>query len=746
MANIDPLLGHIVEDSLHEIFVFGSDTLRFIEVNRGARENLGFSMEELKSMRPVDIKPEFTAARFAEMIEPLRSGSEKILNFQTVHRRKDGSDFNVEIALQLIMDQDPPVFLAMVNDITDRVQLQAHLDDAQRIARFGSWDVDVVNNVVTWSEEAFRIYGYGEERFSPTTEIVETHFHPDDKEEALAFLDACSKPGGPPYDIEYRVVRKDGAVRYLHVVGELVFNEKEEVIRIHGILHDITERKEAEIRLRDNQARLTVAQRVAGFGSWEWNALTNEVHVSDEMLHIMGLEPGEMEPTPNLDELQLVHPEDADVVSDAILRAMQSEEAPYSIDYRIIRRDGQITYVRGEGEGVFDKHGVLLKVRGTVNDISDRKRAEQALRDREAYIRAVIDNAAVAIVTSDDSGIIQTFNPMAEKIFGYQPNEVVGNGLDMLMPGDTSREHNGYMQSYNESGKGAIIGVGSREVTGLHKNGHEIPLELAISEMQTSGGRQFIGNIIDISARKHTERQLRAAQRLEAVGQLTGGVAHDFNNLLMAIQLNLVFPLPFVKSDAEHTEYVESSLHAVGRGAELTQRLLAFSRRQDLRPERVDVSERIREISLLLNRALGGSITVQLRLKDDLWAARVDVGQLENALLNLAINARDAMEGAGKLVIETSNIWLDDDPEFASGKVQAGEYIRVAVQDSGTGMTDDVLARVYEPFFTTKEVGEGSGLGLSMIFGFVKQSDGHIRIESDLGHGTTVSMYFPRAD
>jgi signal transduction histidine kinase/CheY-like chemotaxis protein len=246
----------------------------------------------------------------------------------------------------------------------------------------------------------------------------------------------------------------------------------------------------------------------------------------------------------------------------------------------------------------------------------------------------------------------------------------------------------------------------------------------------------------DITEQRHTEDQLRQTQKLEAVGKLTGGIAHDFNNLLLVIMGSLEAALE--RPQGQIRSLLENAFKASQRGAALVQKLLAFSRRQALQPDVLQINDLTAEMVDLLRRTLGGEIEIERALRPELWPTFADRSQVENALLNLALNARDAMPGGGKLTIETDNVHLDEAYAAQNSEVSPGDYVMLAVTDTGTGMSPDVLERALEPFFTTKDAGKGSGLGLSMIYGFAKQSRGHVKIYSEVGHGTTVRLYLPR--
>jgi PAS domain S-box-containing protein len=367
---------------------------------------------------------------------------------------------------------------------------------------------------------------------------------------------------------------------------------------------------------------------------------------------------------------------------------------------------------------------------------------DQELREREALLRSILETAPEAIVTIDERGIVESFGSAAEALFGYSAEEVVGRNVSMLMPSPYREEHDGYLSRYMATGERRIIGIG-RVVEAQRKDGSAFPIELAVGEAAVGGRRIFTGFIRDLTARQRMEQELRQAQKMEAVGQLTGGVAHDFNNLLTVIVGNLEM-LEARLTDERQRDLLREAQETAQLGAQLTQRLLAFGRRQPLRPERVDLRRLVPETAELLRRTLGETIELEVVVPDDVAEVKVDPAQLQNALLNLAINARDAMPRGGKLIIELADVELDPDFAVIHPGARLGRYVMIAVTDTGTGMSSEVRERAFEPFFTSKEVGAGSGLGLSMVYGFVKQSGGHVDLYSELGLGTSVKMYLPR--
>lgn len=486
-------LGRIVDGSLNEIYVFDAQSLRFIQVNHGARANLGYSMAELRDLTPLDIKPEVNSREFAQLLAPLRDGSENKITFETVHQRKDGSTYDVEIHLQLIRSETPEVFVATIQDITERKLAEAAINTSN--ARFR----DLAELGADWFWEI------------------------------------------------------DENLRYSYFSHE-----------IHPITGDQTDQSIGQTRAKLGQG---------------------------------GIE----------DEVWSQH-----------LETLNAHRPFRNFDYKFVNPEGRIFYLSISGKPTFDEAGNFTGYRGAGTDVT-----------------------------------------------------------------------------------------------------HQTTLE----------------------------QKLKQSQKMEAVGQLTGGIAHDFNNILGVIQGNL----ELLKEQIDEIPGVDDSLFdaalkATVRGAELTQNMLAFSRKQDLHPEATNLGAQILNMISILQRTLGEAIAIEVQQDKNLWNCDVDPGQVEAALLNLALNARDAMPGGGTLSIETRNVFLDDEYASAQTELAPGNYIMLAVSDTGAGIFNENLPHVFEPFYTTKEVGKGTGLGLSMVYGFAKQSGGHVTIYSEPGHGTTVKIYLPRSD
>ncbi len=370
---------------------------------------------------------------------------------------------------------------------------------------------------------------------------------------------------------------------------------------------------------------------------------------------------------------------------------------------------------------------------------------------QSAKLRGILESAVAAIITIDAKGLIESVNPATENLFGYNASELMGQNVKVLMPEPYRAEHDAYITNYATTGVKKIIGIG-REVMGRRKDGSVFPVHLAVSEFEADGKRYFTGMIQDISDRKRVEEALRdserrfaQAQKMEAVGQLTGGIAHDFNNLLLVITGNLELLEPHLTREAS-LELLKDAQDAAALGSKLTDQLLSFSRRQHLDPQVIQLNDLVVSITDMLRRTLGQHISLSTSLARDLWSTKADPGQFQSAIVNMAVNSRDAMPNGGKLVVETRNVTLTSEHADFHSELVPGEYVQLAISDTGAGMQSDTRDRVFEPFFTTKEKGRGTGLGLAMVYGFVKQSGGHVTIYSEPGLGTTINLYLPRAD
>lgn len=377
------------------------------------------------------------------------------------------------------------------------------------------------------------------------------------------------------------------------------------------------------------------------------------------------------------------------------------------------------------------------------------KRREVEALSTEQKFNAILDNTVDGLITIDERGIVQSYNKACEKMFGYEVFEVIGRNIKMLMPSSYAENHDQYLQNYRESGHRKIIGIG-REVEAQRKDGTVFPIDLSVAEVKIGQQRLFSGIIRDLTERRLQDEQLRHGQKMEAVGQLTSGVAHDFNNLLTVVLGNTRLIRKVMAAQkklavfADISERLDDIDVAARRGADLVRRLMVFTRQRPLQKAEVDINASILEAQGLLMRALGETVHLKMDLQNNMGLVQIDQDQFVNALINIVVNARDAMPQGGTLSIQTKSIQLEKKHLNQYPGLSAGPHVLISISDTGTGMSEDVRSRIFEPFYTTKPAGEGTGLGLSMVYGFIQQSGGHIDVESKLGKGTTFKIYLPQ--
>jgi PAS domain S-box-containing protein len=361
-----------------------------------------------------------------------------------------------------------------------------------------------------------------------------------------------------------------------------------------------------------------------------------------------------------------------------------------------------------------------------------------------AILHAILEAAVDAMVISDVHGTIMRVNAAAAKLFKYDPSEMLGQSVNILMPEALAALHEGFMAHHVETGEKRIIGIG-RDVEGQRKDHSVFPVHLSVGHAQVGEQHIFVAILHDLTHRKATEDALSRSQRLDAIGQMTGGIFHDFNNLLTVITGNLEL-LEMRGADARQLPLIADALASAELGAELTSRLMVFARRGNLKPEKTDLRDLCQDTLALLRRTLGANFRIKTDFADALDAVRVDPVQFQSALMNLALNARDAMGDIGGILVSIQNVTVSDTYMAQETDIEVGDYVRLSMSDNGAGMSLEAQKRAFEPFFTTKSDSGGTGLGLATVYGFVRQSGGHVTLYSELGLGTSFGLYFPAVD
>jgi PAS domain S-box-containing protein len=420
------------------------------------------------------------------------------------------------------------------------------------------------------------------------------------------------------------------------------------------------------------------------------------------------------------------------------------------------RRDGSEFPVEISLSPVSVEKGTL--VLSAIRDISDRKRIEEDLRraheelekktteqlgEYRARLASIVDSSEDAILSKDLQGAITSWNKGAERIYGYTASEIVGKPVSVLTPGDRPDEIPAILAKIQRGES-----IDHHETVRVTRDGQHLNMSISVSPLRDLSGKIAGASVIarDITAQKKAEEHLRQAQKMDAVGRLAGGVAHDFNNILGIITACAELLRDRISPSVASSEYITNIHKAAERGAALTRQLLAFSRKSVVQPQVLDLNDHLKGVSKLLRPLMGDDVEIPILTRTSSALIEIDPGQLDQIVINLAVNARDAMPRGGKLLLQTSTVNLDETFSVQHGPMNPGAYVLLAVSDTGTGMDEATVARVFEPFFTTKELGKGTGLGLATVYGIVRQSGGHIWVYSELGRGTSFKIYFPSAE
>jgi PAS domain S-box-containing protein len=510
----------------------------------------------------------------------------------------------------------------------------------------------------------------------------------------------------------------------------------------------IEQKKELEAASEHQRSQLLEAQRLANLGSWTWNVKTDVVTWSPQLYEIYGLTPETFAGTRD-DFLARIHPEDREEVIKIITAAYQSGSGFRSRE-RIVRPDGEIRHLESHGKIVKDSKGNVVELLGICQDITARKAADTALRESEEQLRRLVNGIHdYAIFMLDPSGRIVSWNAGAARIKRYSREQALGNHVSVFYTPEDQAADVASHALKTAAVEGRYEGEGWR----VRRDGSRFWANVVIDAIYDTDGKLVgFGKITrDVTEKREamlaldqTRDQLAQAQKMEAIGQITGGVAHDFNNLLAAAISSLHLLEKRLPSEPQSKRLLENALSAAERGTSLTQRLLSFARRQDLKPEIVDIPKLVGNMADLLSRSIGPSIAIKTTSSGSRTTARVDPTQFELAIFNLAINARDAMPNGGSLAIDISDDIVAD--AIAGSDLKPGSYVLITVRDTGAGMDENTLRRAVEPFFTTKGIGKGTGLGLSTVQGLAVQSGGAMKIESKVGQGTAISVWLPASD
>jgi PAS domain S-box-containing protein len=587
--------------------------------------------------------------------------------------------------------------------------------------------------ITGWNSAAERLYGYSAAEAGGRNIAM---LVPDDRQSEVQ--DALRRIGwGESIEHNETVrVRKDGRPIEVSLSISPIKSPSGTIIGISKVARDITDTNKTRQVLRQQTEELRRVFETSQDLIMVMDSRGFLVQISPSCETILGYRPEEMIGRSGED---FIHPDHLEN-SRQEMRAARRGERPKLSDTRCFHKNGRAVWLSWLGTWSEPAKRFFFVGR----DMTDSRLAQEALRESEQLARGIIDNALDAFVQIDEQGLIRDWNAQAENIFGWPRDEVLGKNVFALIgQPDGQGPLRKALQSFLLSGSD-VVRQPRRELRIRRRDGKEITVELSIAALRTRGGFVFNGFVRDLTDKIAAEDRIRQAEKMEAMGQLTGGIAHDFNNILTVITGTIEILADAVQREPQLAAITRMIDEAAARGADLTQQLLAFARKQPLEPKETDVNTLIIDTAKLLQRTLGEHVEIESVFEDETCPAIVDPNQLATAILNLALNARDAMSGGG-LIIETGSVVLDENYARTHSDVRPGRYAMIAVSDTGVGIPADMLDKVFDPFFTSKGPGKGTGLGLSMVYGFVKQSAGHVMIYSEQGHGTTIKMYLPPA-
>ncbi len=729
----------LVENS-HDLMCTQDLEGNLLSVNEAAVLNTGYSRAALLQMNAADLLAPEERSRFAEFLQVLRDQGRAsgLVRIRTAGGETRYWEYSNTLRTKGVSS---PVIRGTARDVTTARRAKEELRASEAryrtlIQSMGEGlimvdDSDVIRFV---NPQICRMLGYSEEEMLGQNAAALLLRKED--QAAMAERNRRRSSGiAEGYEVEQR--RKSGEFVWTRFSATPVVDADGRVTGSMAIVADITERKRAEEAKRASEAQLRRIVDNIHDALYVDGADGKVTFANDQFLALFGIERAQL---PHLELEDYIAPEWRAMLRDRHERRLRGEAVPTQFEYEGLGQDGRRLWLESTVVPLLDGTGSVIGTLAADRDITERKRAEESILKEKAFTEAMLDSLPGIFYLIDPAGRLLRWNRALEKTFGYTSAEVASmQTLDFVAIEDRPRIEESLRKVFT-------TGAADAEAELVTKNGKRAPYFLTGLRFVVEGKPCCIGTGIDLSARKLLEAELQQAQKIEAIGRLAGGVAHDFNNILGVILGYGELAESELAPGSSVREPVREMVKAAQRAATLTRQLQAFSRKQILQPKSLDLNALVANAHTMLGRLIGEDISLVLRPAPDLGTVRADPGQIDQILLNLAVNARDAMPGGGTLTLETANVDLHEEYVAAHVPAKPGRYVMVAVSDTGAGMDAETQRRVFEPFFTTKPEGQGTGLGLSTVYGIVKQSGGYIWIYSEPGIGTTIKIYFPRVE
>ncbi len=736
-----------VTESAYDSIITGDAAGNVISWNAAAERLFGYTAAEMIGRPLTMVMPAKHRDAHREGMERVASGGAAHIIGRSVEvsaLTKAGDEIAIELSLAQWRTADEICFTGMIRDISERKRSE----DALRLseARFrvifeqSPLGVAVIDSVTGRFIDVNVRFAQIAGRTSAALRDMDWMriTHPDDVAEDQNHMSAMNGGVTSGFSRNKRYVRPDGSCVWINMtIAPLTGGDPAHQWHL-CMIDDITAHREAEEALRESEFRWKFAIEGAGEGLWDWNVPTGTVFFSTRWKAMLGY--AEDDIGNSLDEWKSrLHPDDAPRVMADLAGLLDGSRPNYRCEHRVRCKDGSWLWILDRGTVLSrDANGKAVRVIGTHMDYTQQRRNEEQLRLEGGALEA----AANTIIITDAAGVIIWTNAAFSTLTGYTASEALGK-----RPGELLKSGTQAPAFYQQMWSTILAGnVWADEIVNRRKDGTHYSAVMTITPLKNPSGvtTHFVAVKQDITQRKLLEAQYRQSHKMESVGRLAGGIAHDFNNMLSVILGRAELALRLVdERQPLHSHLLEVEQAAL-RSANLTRQLLAFARKEVVTPRALDINASIGEALKMLRRLIGENIRLDWNPAPASWHIMMDPSQLDQILANLCVNARDAIKTTGTLTIATDNILVDASYRMKLIDAAPGEYVRLTVRDSGCGMTAEVQSHLFEPFFTTKSVGEGTGLGLSTVFGAVQQNNGFIHVESEVGHGTTFELYFPR--